>query len=49
MAINNVGDAAELVSDKLEYGTGIPMEILEEQVGAINEVRKGTHQMVEGV
>ena len=48
-AINNVDDAAEWASNALEYGTGIPMEIVEEQVGAVNEVRQGTHQMFEGV
>ncbi len=49
MAINNVGDAAEAANDVIEAVTSFPVEVVQEQVGAIDEVRKGTHQMIEGV
>lgn len=47
--IKSVDDAAEVTSDVLEAVTSYPVEVVQEQVGAIDEVRKGTHQMVEGV
>lgn len=47
--IKSVDDAAEVASNALEAVTSYPVEVVQEQVGAIDEVRKGTHQMVEGV
>lgn len=47
--IKTVDDAAEVTSNVLEAVTSYPVEVVQEQVGAIDEVRKGTHQMVEGV
>lgn len=47
--IRSVDDAAELASDKLEAVTSYLVEVVQEQVGAVDGVRRGTHQMVEGV